>query len=358
MQNRKAEEEIWGDLDWGEVSVESEIIEREPPSGEVRDEPAAGEATPSADGVGEKAQQRKVDESAPAVEVPRSERQVEPPPAPGEDALSRSPSSDAAPSSQAVPDRHFCDDRTVAHQVGEAEAGRDRVFITPESIATLRMSTNGRNTSIPLSDSFQVGRKRENDLVIQDRRVSSHHARFVKRPDGVFVVHDLESAGGTFVNGERVVSQPLSDGDRIEFATVGADFHYVSGEHVKMDEELGATLVEDNDAVRRRYAALTAPKRRARLIAVDADQYVAVPSKGRVAIGRAPHNDFVVDDMHVSNEHARLVDSGNGIYEIFDLGSTCGTAVNGESIVQKVLSNGDRIQLGSMEFVFEISDLV
>lgn len=63
---------------------------------------------------------------------------------------------------------------------------------------------------------FTVGRKVDKDLVIADPRVSRDHAQIVQEGQD-FVLQDLGSKHGTFVNGERVQRQKLVRGDRLEF---------------------------------------------------------------------------------------------------------------------------------------------
>src|SRR5882724_12548187 len=63
---------------------------------------------------------------------------------------------------------------------------------------------------------FTVGRKADRDLVIPDARVSREHAEIVSE-EGKFLVIDIASRHGTFVNGHRVQRHPLQAGDRVEF---------------------------------------------------------------------------------------------------------------------------------------------
>src|SRR5262249_1429984 len=51
---------------------------------------------------------------------------------------------------------------------------------------------------------------------LTDVGISRHHARFSRR-EGAFWVEDMASRNGTFVNGERVVSQQLREGDLVQF---------------------------------------------------------------------------------------------------------------------------------------------
>jgi hypothetical protein len=61
-----------------------------------------------------------------------------------------------------------------------------------------------------------IGRWEENDIVVDDRWVSRHHAR-VHREGEQYTIVDLDSKNGTFVNGQRI-NRPvvLTDGDEIQ----------------------------------------------------------------------------------------------------------------------------------------------
>jgi pSer/pThr/pTyr-binding forkhead associated (FHA) protein len=64
-----------------------------------------------------------------------------------------------------------------------------------------------------------------------------------------------------------------------------------------------------------------------------------------VSIGRAPDNDVVVGDPATSGHHGRIEERA-GSFWISDLGSTNGTLVNGEPVIEKQLSDGDTIAIG------------
>ena len=57
-----------------------------------------------------------------------------------------------------------------------------------------------------------IGRKPDNDLVIEHATVSGHHARVVK-VQKVYFLEDLTSTNGTFINDKRVDRQQLRDTD-------------------------------------------------------------------------------------------------------------------------------------------------
>lgn len=63
-----------------------------------------------------------------------------------------------------------------------------------------------------------VGRAPEVELTIDDVAVSRRHAQVEQTSEG-FVIQDLDSTNGVFVNGLRVQRQGLRDGDRIQVGT-------------------------------------------------------------------------------------------------------------------------------------------
>ncbi len=73
-----------------------------------------------------------------------------------------------------------------------------------------------------------------------------------------------------------------------------------------------------------------------------------------VTIGRGLDNNIVFHDDHrVSRHHARIAFK-YGQFLLYDLNSTNGTTVNAQPITQIVLSPGDRISLGGLEFIFQV----
>jgi pSer/pThr/pTyr-binding forkhead associated (FHA) protein len=61
---------------------------------------------------------------------------------------------------------------------------------------------------------FTVGRDPGNDIILRDPKVSRHHGEIVFER-GFFVLHDLASANGTYVNGKRIRVAPLTHGAKL-----------------------------------------------------------------------------------------------------------------------------------------------
>lgn len=75
--------------------------------------------------------------------------------------------------------------------------------------------------------------------------------------------------------------------------------------------------------------------------------------KATVSIGRQRYNDIVVEDKRVSRDHAKIMFQ-NGLFVIYDMGSTNGINVNGvPRMRQHTLKSGDHFTIGSYDFSFQ-----
>jgi predicted component of type VI protein secretion system len=70
-----------------------------------------------------------------------------------------------------------------------------------------------------------------------------------------------------------------------------------------------------------------------------------------ITIGRGPGNDVVIDNLAVSNNHAKVFPELDH-YVVEDLQSVNGTFVNGTPVQRKILRDGDRIGIGKHTLVF------
>jgi len=74
--------------------------------------------------------------------------------------------------------------------------------------------------------------------------------------------------------------------------------------------------------------------------------------KNRVTIGRTQANDIQLPADYISRRHAVIVTDGE-IARIIDWGSRNGIRVNGEVVTEHFLVSGDRVRIGTFDFVYE-----
>lgn len=92
----------------------------------------------------------------------------------------------------------------------------EHVLSPPQPEWQLRISEgNGAGESFPLGEHIRVGRKKTNQIVLDDGQCSLVHAE-IQRQDDAYLITDQGSTNGTMVNGERIESPThLHPGDTI-----------------------------------------------------------------------------------------------------------------------------------------------
>ncbi|MGH7270638.1 MAG: GGDEF domain-containing protein, partial [Polyangiaceae bacterium] len=91
---------------------------------------------------------------------------------------------------------------------------------------------------------FEIGRSNGNDLFIDQESISRHHAR-ITFDAGSYVIADLGSTNGTFVNDHRVTAQKLRDGDQLRIGR--SILKYMIGENIEVQyhEEIYRLMTVD-----------------------------------------------------------------------------------------------------------------
>lgn len=99
-------------------------------------------------------------------------------------------------------------------------ASRDARGSTAFSLNYLSGSEAGKELVLAEGQEYILGRGRKVQICVDDEKASRQHGRIFYR-NGELVLEDLDSANGTFVNGERVETITLSDGDHILIGRAG-----------------------------------------------------------------------------------------------------------------------------------------
>jgi serine phosphatase RsbU (regulator of sigma subunit) len=85
------------------------------------------------------------------------------------------------------------------------------------------------------------------------------------------------------------------------------------------------------------------------------DRRVLLSEAGPVLVGRASHNHLVLNDNRLSRQHARVASERDG-FVVYDLGSSNGTFVNGQTVRRQRIDVGDEVRFGP--FVFTVQEQV
>ncbi|MDV9175424.1 ATP-binding cassette domain-containing protein [Streptomyces sp. W16] len=196
----------------------------------------------------------------------------------------------------------------------------------------LLLETESGSTVMTPGRDYHVGRDPLSDIVIDDARVSWHHA--VLRPDADhWTLEDEHSTNGTYADGRRVHEWGVGPGSVIRFGSA-ADGPCV-------------TLADRPAPAPERPSAVSMPA----FTGTFRQPTTVRPLPARtVRIGRAAENDLVVDDLIVSRRHAELRAMPDGTYEIVDLGSHNGTYLNGQPVARAPMGPGDIVGIGHSAF--------
>jgi len=126
------------------------------------------------------------------------------------------------------------DEQTLRKQAVEAsgddtllDSDDTHLLVSPDARLTLKdvvkttvaqlaiVAGEGAGTVFPLTEAaYLIGRASDAAIELPDLGVSGRHARIYRGPDG-YVIEDLKSRNGTWVNGMRVGNSLLCDGDRL-----------------------------------------------------------------------------------------------------------------------------------------------
>jgi sigma-B regulation protein RsbU (phosphoserine phosphatase) len=87
----------------------------------------------------------------------------------------------------------------------------------PKAPRLMVIEPSGVHREVPLAASpFRIGRQAGNELTLRDNRISRQHAQILA-DNGTWVLEDMGSRHGTYVNGEKVLKHELQPRDKIDF---------------------------------------------------------------------------------------------------------------------------------------------
>lgn len=185
------------------------------------------------------------------------------------------------------------------------------------------------------------------------------------------LVREMDTNRSIGIHGERVAPNhfhiELSPDDFDRFAEVAGSlrrelaesarehardegYHFLGPVDVEID--VGGRLKEGNFRIRSSLREAGGGRLPGSLVLPDGERIML--GEAIVTIGRLPDCTLLLEDPNVSRNHAEIRPHGTG-FVLVDLGSTNGSKVNGERIVERQLQDGDLLSFGSIVIRFEAS---
>jgi pSer/pThr/pTyr-binding forkhead associated (FHA) protein len=210
-------------------------------------------------------------------------------------------------------------------------------------------------------ENMTIGRADENDIVIDNLAVSGYHARIDKAGD-TYILTDLQSTNGTFVNDKKIVSYRLRHKDKVSIGKHLLFFALSKSEQAKASEgELDETMVLDTARQKELLAKqaekkgidVTGAKQKFGIVSfIDgSDQGEIQLSKKLTKIGKAETAEIRLGGLFMATTAATISRRPNG-YAITATGGTK-VKVNNQVIREsQILNDFDTIEIGSYKFQF------
>lgn len=217
------------------------------------------------------------------------------------------------------------------------EATPTLVLSTVRSNSAWLLIRSGKNPGQALDiggDSVIIGSGMDSDVRIEDDSISESHA-VIKEIDGMYMLSDLGTRTGTWVNGKLQSGVVLEEGNIITIGNTKMTFLQTSSKVKNNDIEepqiIGATL----------FVRAGSNSGKSFQIGI-----------GDTVIGNDPTaSNIKLDDPAVSKRHAKIRVMSK-VCRLYDLGSTNGTDVDGTKLDGVTLRDGDVIKFGKVEVRF------
>jgi pSer/pThr/pTyr-binding forkhead associated (FHA) protein len=192
----------------------------------------------------------------------------------------------------------------------------------------LRFTDQSREPVWLVDKTFTIGTDEGSHLIIDDPFVNDRHARIIYANNN-FLLHDLDSREGTYVNEQRITQRVIQNGDRIKIGPV--------------ELEVLDPLQPENQPEWCLVACSS-------WLSGQEFPICARSQSNDIKIGRASHCDIIFAGTHLSREHASLVIKEDCIW-ICDLNSANGTFINDVRVTDgAALYSGDLLRLDVYSF--------
>lgn len=200
---------------------------------------------------------------------------------------------------------------------------------------------------------FTIGRRPDNDLVIDDAAVSGHHAR-ISKIHAVYFVEDLKSTNGTWVNDKRIDRHQLRDTDVLTIGRHRLIFRDRSAAPLTGDapsEEVDQTVILTGRAARRDTMP---PPASLRVLSGKTDQREYLLLKHITTIGSQAQAGVRLTGWFAPAS-AALITRRQSSYFVSNPRRGKPLLVNGEQVAaERELKDHDRIEVAGTTLLFRL----
>jgi serine/threonine protein kinase len=154
---------------------------------------------------------------------PLPEPTPEPLPQPAPDVFTPVPGTD--PTSLSTPQRDFSNETVASTQHGEIS--EQQFTLQPHLLISLSGVQNAY-TFLLGREEIAIGRAGDSDILLEEDALASRHHALLRHEANHYMLYDLRSASGVFVNGQKLFAEQgyqLSDGDSISIGNYELIFH-------------------------------------------------------------------------------------------------------------------------------------
>jgi pSer/pThr/pTyr-binding forkhead associated (FHA) protein len=200
-----------------------------------------------------------------------------------------------------------------------------------------------------------IGRDSTCDIVVDNIGASRRHAMIEATGQG-YVLADLKSNNGTYVDGERILHHRLSDADEFLIGKYSFRFEHIDGERKSRTEPVFVDQPDDQTfalergdlaRLRQRSTRQTAPQ--VVQVAPEKERRTVPLSDPYVVIGKDAQAGIRLQGMFVPRHAGVLVQAEGGIHIV---ATSRALRVNGRRVSAAVLADGDLIECGRARLRF------
>jgi len=227
-----------------------------------------------------------------------------------------------------------------------------------------------RQFSLGDGEKISIGRGKEADIVIDNTAISRKHIS-LESTAGIFLISDLGSTNGTYVNGRRIkTNEPVSESDSIQFGK----FRLMPADAIDVDATIADSVSADMTSLEEETVFVTSTRAggppggrsgsksftprdmqiKLTLISGAASpREIGIAERNSVKVGKDPSCDMVITGFFVAKAQFYIF-KRNSVYVLVPQKSWAGTYLNNQKVTDEItLHKGDIIQVRDTSLRFD-----